>query len=129
MNLADVRKFIEENADKQSRLMTDESPLYKKLGKGFASHERVIHNQNEYARGDVTTNTVESFFSVFKRGMRGTYQHCKSRHLPRYLAEFDFRYGHRAALDINDVQRTDAAVRGIVGKRLTYRTVNSKVPG
>ncbi len=129
MNLAEVRSFIEENADKQSRLMTDESPLYKKLGKGFASHERVIHNQNEYARGDVTTNTVESFFSVFKRGMRGTYQHCKSRHLPRYLAEFDFRYGHRAALDINDQQRTDAAVRGIVGKRLTYRTVNSKVPG
>lgn len=78
-------------------------------------------------RGDATTNTAESFFSVFKRGMRGTYQHCKVRHLPRYLAEFDFRYNHRIALGINDIERTDAMVRGIVGKRLTYRTVNEQV--
>ncbi|MCW5772760.1 MAG: IS1595 family transposase [Rhodospirillaceae bacterium] len=124
VKLADMRAFLLENADQKSRLMTDEAPVYKKVGTQFASHEAVNHSQDEFARGDVTTNTVESFFSVFKRGMRGTYQHCKARHLPRYLAEFDFRYGHRAALDIDDQQRTDAMVRGVVGKRLTYRTVN-----
>lgn len=125
----EVRAALFANADLQSRLMTDEAFMYKRMGKEFASHETVNHSIEEYARDDVTTNTVEGFFSVFKRGMRGTYQHCKSRHLPRYLAEFDFRYNHRAALEISDTMRTEAAVRGIIGKRLTYRCANGKVEG
>jgi transposase-like protein len=116
----DVRAALFGNADVKSRLMTDEAFMYKGMGKAFASHETVNHSKEEYARGEAHVNTAEGFFSVFKRGMRGTYQHCKVRHLPRYLAEFDFRYNHRVALGINDVERTDAAVRSIVGKRLTY---------
>jgi hypothetical protein len=72
-------------------------------------------------RGDVTTNTVENYFSVFKRGMRGTYQHCAEKHLHRYLAEFDFRYNNRAALGVNDYIRAEILAKGIAGKRLTYR--------
>lgn len=124
MTSGDVAKFVAENVAPESRLHTDEAKMYLKIGKGFAAHETVNHSKKEYARGDVTINSAEGFFSVFKRGMRGTYQHCKSRHLPRYLAEFDFRYNHRAALDIDDQQRTTAMVKGVVGKRLTYRTVN-----
>jgi hypothetical protein len=78
----------------------------------------------EYARGDVNTNSVEGFYSIFKRGMKGNYQHCAEKHLHRYLAEFDFRYNNRIALGVNDIARTDAALMGIVGKRLTYRTTN-----
>ncbi|RYZ72541.1 MAG: IS1595 family transposase, partial [Proteobacteria bacterium] len=77
-----------------------------------------------YARGDVTTNSVEGFFSVFKRGMRGTYQHCAEKHLHRYLAEFDFRFNNRTALGIGDDVRTEELLRGVVGKRLTYETTN-----
>lgn len=84
------------------------------------------HSRKEYARGDVTTNTVEGYFSVFKRGMRGTYQHCGENHLQRYLAEFDFRYSNRVGLGVDDVERTNRAVRGIVGKRLTYRTTGER---
>ena len=101
-------------------LHTDESKLYHRVGKEFAAHETVKHSRKEYARGDVTTNTVESYFSVFKRGMRGVYQHCSEKHLHRYLAEFDFRYNYRAALGFDDKDRTIAAVRGGEGKRLTY---------
>ncbi len=77
-------------------------------------------------RGDAHTNTVEGFYSIFKRGMRGIYQHCRERHLHRYLAEFDFRYSNRIALGIDDVERTERAIRGIIGKRLTYRTTRGK---
>jgi hypothetical protein len=76
----------------------------------------------EYARGDVTTNTVEGYFSIFKRGMKGVYQHCPEKHLHRYLSEYDFRYNARVALGVNDEARAVKAVKGIVGKRLTYRT-------
>jgi hypothetical protein len=86
----------------------------------------VKHGAREYARGDVTTNTVEGFFSVFKRGMRGTYQHCDAKHLQRYLYEFDFRYNNRTALGVSDVARADVALKGIVGKRLTYRTASER---
>ena len=82
----------------------------------------VKHTANEYVRGDVTTNTIESYFSVFKRGMRGVYQHCGEQHLHRYLAEFDFRYSNRSALGIEDAERARKALRGIAGKRLTYGT-------
>ncbi|MCK5845750.1 MAG: transposase, partial [Victivallales bacterium] len=86
-----------------------------------ADHETVRHSDDEYVRGDVYSNSVENYFSVFKRGMRGTYQHCAEKHLHRYLAEFDFRYNHRTALGVNDLERADALISGIVGKRLTYR--------
>ncbi len=81
------------------------------------------HSAKEYARGDVTTNTVETYFSVFKRGMRGTYQHCAEKHLHRYLAEFDFRYNNRIGLEIDDTMRAAKALKGIEGKRLTYRRI------
>ena len=116
-----VVKIVRENVAKESRLHTDESYLYRHVGKEFADHERVVHSRKEYARGDVTTNTVEGFFSVFKRGMRGTYQCVSEKHLHRYLAEFDFRYNHRASLGFSDDDRAIAAVRGGEGKRLTYR--------
>ena len=101
--------------------MTDEAGYYHRAKNDFTSHETVKHKDDEYVRGDVTTNTVENYFSVFKRGMTGTYQHCAKHHLHRYLAEFDFRYNHRTALEVTDAQRTRAAMAGIEGKRLTYR--------
>jgi hypothetical protein len=103
--------------------MTDEGTA-PSIGLLFAKHETVKHSAREYARGDVTTNTVEGYFSVFKRGMRGTYQHCAEKHLERYLAEFDFRYNNRVALGVNDVQRAERALKGVVGKRLTYQTAH-----
>jgi len=112
---ATVHKIITGNIARESRLHTDESRLY--LGADVASHEAVRHSAHEYVRGDVHTNTAEGFFSIFKRGMRGVYQHCKEKNLHRYLAEFDFRYNTRK---ITDMERTIAAVRGGEGKRLTY---------
>lgn len=87
----------------------------------FAAHYSVNHSAKEYVRGDITTNTIEGFFGIFKRGMRGVYQHCSSKHLARYLVEFDFRYTHRQANGYNDADRAIAALKGIAGKRLTYR--------
>jgi transposase-like protein len=118
---ANVAAIVRANVHRESRLQTDESRLYPVVGKEFAAHEAVNHSINEYARGDVTTNTVETYFSVFKRGMRGTYQHCKEKHLHRYLAEFDFRFNNRTALGVTDGERADLAIKGIEGKRLTYR--------
>ena len=118
---ANVAAIVRDNIHRESRLHTDESRLYPGVGKEFAAHETVVHSRKEYARGDVTTNTVETYFSVFKRGMRGTYQHCKEKHLHRYLAEFDFRFNHRAALGFTDGERAAIAIRNSGGKRLTYR--------
>ena len=120
-HLETVVKIVRENVAKESRLQTDQSKLYRAVGKEFAAHETVNHAKKEYARGDVTTNTVESYFSVFKRGMRGVYQHCDEKHLHRYVAEFDFRYNYRASLGYSDEERAVAAVKGGEGKRLTYR--------
>jgi transposase-like protein len=119
--LDSVVGIVRENVARESRLHTDESPLYKRVGEEFAAHETVKHSDYEYARGDVTTNTVESYFSVFKRGMRGIYQHCDEKHLHRYLAEYDFRYNHRSAVGIEDGERAALAVKSAAGKRLTYR--------
>ena len=116
-----VTQIVRDNIARETRLHTDESRLYSKVGKDFASHETVNHSIEEYVRGDVTTNTVESYFSVFKRGMRGIYQHCDEKHLHRYLAEFDHRHNHRVALGYSDVDRMNAAIKGVEGKRLTYR--------
>jgi transposase-like protein len=112
-----VQKIVRENIARESRLHTDESVLYGGIGEHFASHERVKHSVGEYVRDDVHTNSAEGYFSIFKRGMRGVYQHCKEKHLHRYLAEFDFRYNTRK---ISDMERTEIAVRGGEGKRLTY---------
>jgi hypothetical protein len=109
---------------KESRLHTDTSSVYKNVGKEFASHEKVNHFEKEYGRGDVTTNTIEGFFSIFKRGMKGVYQHCDERHLHRYLPEFDFRYNNRTALGVEDTERATNMLKGITGKRLTYRRIN-----
>ncbi len=117
---ATVSKIVRDNIAHESRLHTDESHLYKGANAMFASHETVKHSVKEYARGDVNTNSAEGYFSIFKRGMRGVYQHCSEKHLHRYLAEFDFRYNHREALGFSDEARTIAAVRAAEGKRLTY---------
>jgi transposase-like protein len=113
--------IIRANIARETAVMTDEGLQYKYLSKDFASHETVNHSKEEYARGDVTTNTVEGFFSIFKRGMKGVYQHCAEKHLHRYLAEFDFRYNTRTKLGFNDLMRAEELAKGITGKRLTYR--------
>ena len=113
-----------DNVHQESRLHTDESKLYHGAGKHFAEHETVNHAKKEYARGDVTTNTVEGYFGIFKRGMKGIYQHCSEKHLHRYLAEYDFRYNHRETLGWNDEARTIAAIKAGEGKRLTYHQSN-----
>lgn len=102
-------------------LMTDEAGYYRSIGREFKYHFTVQHGIGEYVRGGAHTNTIEGYFSIFKRGMTGIYQHCSSQHLKRYLAEFDFRYNQRVALGVADLERTDRALSGIVGKRLTYR--------
>ncbi|MEP6827939.1 MAG: IS1595 family transposase [Aestuariivirga sp.] len=116
-----VRSTLVTNVDRNSDLMTDESNIYTNVGQEFASHQTVNHSIKEYGRGEVTTNTVEGFFSIFKRGMRGIYQHCGEAHLHRYLAEFDFRYSHRVKLGYSDMERANMVLKGIVGKRLMYR--------
>ena len=116
-----VTKIVRENIDRESRLHTDESKLYFGSEEHFASHETVRHSADEYVRGDVHTNSAEGYFSIFKRGMRGVYQHCKEKHLHRYLAEYDFRYNHRAALGYDDGERATTAIVNASGKRLTYR--------
>lgn len=119
-----VSVIVAENVAKEARLMTDESRIYNDASGMVAGHETVQHTHREYVRGDVHTNTVEGYFSIFKRGMKGVYQQCAEKHLHRYLAEFDFRYSNRVALGVNDEARADRALQGIVGKRLTYRTIN-----
>ena len=101
--------------------MTDERTAYRQIGKRFAHHESVNHHDEEYVRGQAHVNTAEGFFSIFKRGMRGVYQHCSEDHLHRYLSEFDFRYSYRVKLGYSDSQRTEIAIKGAEGKRLTYR--------
>jgi hypothetical protein len=118
----DVVPILKANIARETRMMTDEAGQYTHLKKDFAEHEVVRHGAEEYVRGDAHTNTVEGFYSVFKRGMKGVYQHCSEKHLHRYLAEFDFRYNNRVARGVDDTQRTGRALRGVVGKRLTYRS-------
>lgn len=116
-----IRKILHTNIEQPTTLMTDEHPVYMRPGYRFADHQTVNHGEKEYARGPVSTNTVEGYFSIFKRGMKGIYQHCGERHLQRYLNEFDFRYSNREALGVNDAVRTDKMLKGAVGKRLTYK--------
>jgi transposase-like protein len=123
-SVASIYPIVLENIRRESRLMTDKAHHYRAVGEFFADHGSVAHEREEYVRGDIHTNTVEGFYSIFKRGMKGVYQHCKEKHLHRYLAEFDFRYSNRVARGINDVARADRTLKGIVGKRLTYQTPN-----
>jgi len=118
VNAKNIAPILREHVSKEARLMTDEAHVYNQVGKEFVSHEKVNHFMNEYARGDVTTNTVEGFFSILKRGLVGTFHHVSEQHLDRYVKEFDFRYNHRK---VSDSERAQAALKGISGKRLTYR--------
>lgn len=113
--------ILEANIAKEATLHTDEAGVYIKAAPGFIDHQSTAHGQGEYVRGIVHTNTIEGYFSVFKRGMKGVYQHCGKQHLHRYLAEFDFRYNNRVKLGCGDVERAERALKGIVGKRLTYQ--------
>lgn len=125
---AEIKRALD-MASRDSHLRTDQAQHYKAPGREFASHETVDHSKDEYVRGDAHTNTVEGTFSIFKRGMRGIYQHCAEKHLQRYLAEFDFRYNNRVKLGVDDAERATNALKGIRGKRLTYRTVSRPRPG
>jgi transposase-like protein len=138
--VADIAPILRANLSREAKLMTDEYGSYKEVGREFASHDAVNHSKDEYVRywnevtdkmrpdgkpivetTTITTNTVEGYYSIFKRGMKGVYQHCKEKHLHRYLSEFDFRYSNRVALGIHDGERADLAIKGAAGKRLTYR--------
>lgn len=122
---ASLLPIIRANVAKEARLMTDEAKYYNDLRWLFADHKTVHHAADEYVSKDnpeVHTNTIEGFFSVFKRGMKGVYQHCAHNHLHRYLAEFDFRYSNRKALGVEDAERADKLLKGFIGKRLTYET-------
>jgi transposase-like protein len=116
-----IRGALVKHLNDDSRLVTDGSTVYKFVMATKEQHESVDHSKFEWTRGDVHTNTLEGFFSIFKRGLVGTYQHMDKKHLDRYLAEFDFRMNTRAALGYSDTQRAELALKGIEGKRLTYR--------
>jgi transposase-like protein len=120
LNAAALKPILSENIAKEARLVTDEAGYYVPLGKEFADHGWVNHGKGEYGRGEIHTNTLEGYFSIFKRGMKGVYQHCGKRHLHRYVAEFEFRYNNRVALGVDDGERAKNAISGAAGKRLTY---------
>jgi transposase-like protein len=124
----DLAPIVRANIAREAHIMTDEGAQYTQVGKEFAAHGKVDHSREEYAYHDratgtlITTNTVEGFYSIFKRGMIGIYQHCGEQHLHRYLAEFDFRYSNRIKLGVDDAARAERALQGVKGKRLTYET-------
>ena len=128
-SVARVIPIVRDNIAKESRLITDEALHYRRVGKDYRSHGAVEHGAKEYGRIEydgtekvnINTNTVEGYYSIFKRGMKGVYQHCSEHHLHRYLAEFDFRYTNRIARGIDDGTRAFLALKGAKGKRLTYR--------
>ena len=129
VSVADMAPIVHANVARETKIMTDQGASYPVVCEPFASHDTVNHAKDEYVRreGDnlISTNTVEGYYSIFKRGMKGIYQHCKEKHLHRYLAEFDFRYSNRVRFGVNDVARADRALKGAVGKRLTYQTTAS----
>lgn len=121
--------ILKENIAKEARVMTDDAGQYIYLDEHFEEHGTVRHSQGEYvslADPSIHTNTVEGYFSIFKRGMKGVYQHCAKKHMRRYLAEFDFRYSNRIAKGIDDTSRADKLLKGVVGKRLTYETTHTR---
>ncbi len=119
-----ILPIVQQSVNYETRILTDEARRLRPVGGKFHTHKRVNHTQKEYVNlqdRSIHTNTVEGYFSIFKRGMKGVYQHCSSKHLHRYLAEFDFRYNNRSANGIEDQQRALIALTGVKGKRLTYR--------
>ena len=112
--------ILRENIAKEAIVYTDEAKQYTKVGADFAEHDFTTHSKGQYVRGNVHTNTIEGYFSIFKRGMKGVYQHCDKKHLHRYAAEFEFRYNNRIANGVGDKERADTALFGVVGKRMTY---------
>jgi transposase-like protein len=121
--------IVRANVARESTIMTDESKVYNDVRFHFAGLGQTSHARGQYvdlANDAIHSNTVEGYFSIFKRGMKGVYQHCGEQHLHRYLAEFDFRYSNRIALGYNDADRADALLDGIVGKRLTYQTIGAR---
>jgi transposase-like protein len=124
-----LRPVVMKQVNRKSTLMTDTAGGYMDLGKDFARHEMVDHGAGEYVRGDASSNTVESYFAILKRGIVGTYHNISEAHLKRYLAEFDFRYNERIALGVDDAQRAEKALKGITGRRLTYRRTDKAANG
>ncbi len=122
----EVADIVRQNVDREAKLVTSEARHSWKVGKEFAEHRRVFRGIRQYVKDGFTTNDIEGYFSIFKRGMRGVYQHCSEQHLHRYLAEFDFRYGNRAALGIEDTERAGRLLTGVIGKRLTYETASAR---
>ena len=121
----EIMPILKENIANEAYVMTDRARQYWKLGEDFDSHDMVNHDIGEYVRDEIIhTNTIEGYFSIFKRGMKGIYQHCDKKHLHRYLAEYAFRYNNRAALEVDDKLRATTALLGVVGKRLTYNGTN-----
>lgn len=120
-----LRPILNAQIAAKARLMTDQAGVYEKIGPDFGSHEFVNHSIKEYARGDVTTNTVESSFALLKRGLMGTFHHVGEQHLQRYVTEFDFRWNTRAKLGFTDSDRAAVALKNIGGKRLTYRRTDA----
>lgn len=118
---ATLLPILRENIAKEAVIYTDEAKQYNRLSDDFAEHDFTTHSKGEYGRGVVHTNTIEGYFSIFKRGMKGVYQHCAKKHLHRYAAEFEFRYNNRVANGVEDAERGEIALRGIAGKRLTYQ--------
>lgn len=130
VTIADVTPVLRANIAKEADLMTDDAGQYRFMYRHFASHNTTPHMKGVYVdhlNPQIHTNTIEGSFSIFKRGMRGIYQHCAKKHLHRYLAEFDFRYSNRAANGFNDTERADAILSGVVGKRLTYETTGRAI--
>ncbi|MBN9532854.1 MAG: IS1595 family transposase [Alphaproteobacteria bacterium] len=121
INTKTVGEVVAANVSREARLMTDQATYYNPIGKLMADHQSVNHSKDEYVRGEAYTNNAEGYFSLFKKGMKAIYQHCDEKHLHRYLAEFDFRYNHRAAQGVNDLDRAAIALQGAKGKRLLYR--------
>ncbi len=121
VNAETLRPYLKANITPNAHLMTDDGLWYHPIGREFAQHDVVKHSQDEYVRGNVHTNTAEGFFSILKRGIYGVYQHVSPFHLHRYTTEFDFRFNHRAKLGFDDAMREAQALKGIAGKRLTYR--------
>ena len=117
-----VRSALVTNVDRASTLMTDDARIYWGVGREFAKHHALLHASRQYAKGDIHSNSAENFFSILKRGVIGTYHHWSEAHLSRYLAEFDFRYSTK---NDTDKERADKALKGIAGKRLTYRRTAS----
>lgn len=126
VNAKTLGPILHAQIDQRARLMTDEANFYKKAGRHFSSHESVNHGHGEYVRGDVTTNTIESSFAILKRGLNGTFHSVSEKHLQRYCHEFDFRWNTRQSQGINDATRAAMALKGIEGKRLTYRRIGGQ---